>query len=197
MQGVGGAAAVCAALELLPEIAGGERRAVRIWAAAGVAGAALGPAIGGLLTQLISWQSIFVAQVPLALIPAVVVFRRGAPVVARRAGLPHIAANLALGLLSAGLAAVLFLLVLLLVEGWRMPPDRGGLRGHGDAGRGARRRAVRAARRRRAHARRGRNAARRGRRRGRSGLLPRSGLGAGRSRRSCSSAPGSRSRSAR
>jgi MFS family permease len=122
VQGVGGAAAVCAALELLPALAGGERRAVRLWAAAGVAGAALGPAIGGLLTQLISWQSIFVAQVPLALIPALVVFGRGAPVVAARAGLPHIAANIALGLLSAGLAAVLFLLVLLLVEGWRMPP---------------------------------------------------------------------------
>ena len=95
---------------------------MRIWAAAGVAGAALGPAVGGLLTQLISWQSIFVAQVPLALIPAVVVFRRGAHVVAGRAGVPHIAANVALGLLSAGLAAVLFLLVLLLVEGWRMSP---------------------------------------------------------------------------
>lgn len=122
VQGAGGAAAVCAALELLPEIAGGERRAVRVWAAAGVAGAALGPAVGGLLTQLISWQSIFVAQVPLALIPALVVYRRGTAVAARRAGLPHIAANVALGLLSAGLAAVLFLLVLLLVEGWRMPP---------------------------------------------------------------------------
>ncbi len=122
VQGFGGAAAVCAALELLPELAGGERRAVRVWAAAGVAGAALGPAVGGLLTQLISWQSIFVAQVPLALLPALVVLRRGAPLAATRAGRPHIAANLALGLLSAGLAAVLFLLVLLLVEGWRMAP---------------------------------------------------------------------------
>ena len=122
VQGVGGAAAVCAALELLPAIAGGERRAVRVWVVAGVVGAALGPAIGGLLTQLISWQSIFVLQVPLALIPALVVFGRNAPAVAGRAGLPHIAANVALGLLSAGLAAVLFLLVLLLVEGWRMPP---------------------------------------------------------------------------
>jgi hypothetical protein len=95
---------------------------VRVWAAAGIAGAAVGPAVGGLLTQLISWQSIFVVQIPLALIPALVVVSRGAPVVATRAGLPHIAANLALGLLSAGLAAVFFLLVLLLVEGWRMPP---------------------------------------------------------------------------
>jgi MFS family permease len=122
VQGVGGAAAVCAALELLPALAGGERPAVRIWAIAGVTGAALGPAIGGLLTQLISWQSIFVVQVPLALIPAVLVFNHGAAVVRARAGVPHIAANVALGLLSAGLAAVLFLLVLLLVEGWRMPP---------------------------------------------------------------------------
>jgi len=122
VQGVGGAAAVCAALELLPAITGGERRAVRVWVTAGIVGAALGPAIGGLLTQLISWQSIFVVQIPLALLPALVVFGRGAPAVARRAGLPHIAANVALGLLSAGLAAVLFLLVLLLVEGWRMPP---------------------------------------------------------------------------
>ena len=123
VQGMGGAAAVCAALELLPELAGGERRAVRVWAAAGIAGAALGPAIGGLLTQLISWQSIFVVQVPLALIPVLVVAGRGvAGDAAARAGVPHIAANIALGLLSAGLAAVLFLLVLLLVEGWRMPP---------------------------------------------------------------------------
>jgi MFS family permease len=122
VQGMGGAAAVCAALELLPELAGGEKRAVRVWAAAGIAGAALGPAIGGLLTQLISWQSIFIVQVPLALIPVLVVAGRGAPALGARAGLPNIAANVALGLLSAGLAAVLFLLVLLLVEGWRMPP---------------------------------------------------------------------------
>ena len=122
VQGVGGAAAVCAALELLPALAGGERPAVRLWAIAGVAGAALGPAVGGLLTQLISWQSIFVLQVPLALIPALVVFNLGAPAAPARAGRPHIAPNIALGLLSAGLAAVLFLLVLLLVEGWRMPP---------------------------------------------------------------------------
>ena len=82
---MGGAAAVCAALELLPELAGGERRAVRVWAAAGIAGAALGPAIGGLLTQLISWQSIFVVQVPLALIPVLVVAGRGAPAMRPRA----------------------------------------------------------------------------------------------------------------
>jgi hypothetical protein len=35
---------------------------------------------------------------------------------------PHIAANIALGLVSAALAAALFLLVLLLIEGWRLTP---------------------------------------------------------------------------
>ena len=37
-------------------------------------------------------------------------------------GRPHLAANLALGLISAALAAALFLIVLLLIEGWRQSP---------------------------------------------------------------------------
>ncbi len=37
-------------------------------------------------------------------------------------GRPHLAANLALGLVSAALAAALFLIVLLLIEGWRQSP---------------------------------------------------------------------------
>jgi hypothetical protein len=38
------------------------------------------------------------------------------------AGHPHLAANAALGLVSAALAAALFLVVLLLIEGWRLSP---------------------------------------------------------------------------
>ncbi len=38
------------------------------------------------------------------------------------AGRPHIPANAALALISAALAAALFLLVLLLIEGWRLSP---------------------------------------------------------------------------
>ena len=38
------------------------------------------------------------------------------------AGRPHVAANLALVLISAGLTAALFLIVLLLIEGWQMEP---------------------------------------------------------------------------
>lgn len=122
IQGLAGATAICAALELLPGIAGGEAGAVRSWAAAGVAGAALGPAIGGAMTELLSWQSIFFVQVPLALAPiAIIGFRREgrAP---EPAGRPHLAANVALALLSAGLTAALFLIVLLLIEGWGLSP---------------------------------------------------------------------------
>jgi predicted MFS family arabinose efflux permease len=122
LQGFAGAAAVCAALELLPQLAGGDRGAARSWAAAGIAGAALGPAIGGLLTQVFSWQAIFVVQVPMALIPLVAVGFSGERTPPTPAGRPHLAANAALALLSAGLTAALFLIVLLLIEGWRLSP---------------------------------------------------------------------------
>lgn len=123
-QALGGAAAVCAALELLPSAGGSERTAARDWAAAGAAGAALGPGVGGLLTELVSWQSIFLAQAPAAAVLCVpLVGRRSAPRRSGpRAGRPHLAANVALALVSAALAAALFLLVLMLIEGWRLTP---------------------------------------------------------------------------
>jgi hypothetical protein len=40
----------------------------------------------------------------------------------RRTGRPHLLANLALALVSAAIAGALFLLVLLLIEGWRLSP---------------------------------------------------------------------------
>ncbi|HKB51532.1 MAG TPA: MFS transporter [Solirubrobacterales bacterium] len=130
VQALGGALAVTAVLELLPASVGSERRAVAIWATAGATGAALGPAVGGLLTELVSWQSIFLLQAPLAIaagIPILAVARHEAAtgVVAaelRGAGRPHLLANLALAMVSAAIAAALFLLVLLLIEGWRLSP---------------------------------------------------------------------------
>jgi MFS family permease len=130
VQALGGAAAVTAVLELLPATVGSERRAVAIWAAAGATGAALGPAVGGLLTELVSWQSIFLLQAPLAIaagVPVLAVARHEAAtgVLAaelRRTGRPHLLANLALAMVSAAIAAALFLLVLLLIEGWRLSP---------------------------------------------------------------------------
>ncbi len=128
VQAAGGAVAVTGALELLPRALESERRAVGVWAAAGATGAAVGPAMGGILTQLVSWQSIFLVQVPLALAVGVPLLRRaradtpGAGAADRTAYRPHLAANVALALVSAALAAALFLLVLLLIEGWRRSP---------------------------------------------------------------------------
>jgi MFS family permease len=130
VQALGGAAAVTAVLELLPATVGSERRATALWATAGATGAALGPAIGGLLTQLVSWQSIFLVQVPVALaaaVPILAVARHEAAtgILAtelRRTGRPHVLANLALAMVSAAIAAALFLLVLLLIDGWGLSP---------------------------------------------------------------------------
>lgn len=130
VQALGGAAAVTAVLELLPATVGSERRAAAVWAAAGATGAALGPAVGGLLTELISWQSIFLVQAPIAIAAGVPVFavarhEAATGVIAgelRETGRPHWLANLALAMISAAIAAALFLLVLLLIEGWRLTP---------------------------------------------------------------------------
>jgi MFS family permease len=130
VQALGGAAAVTAALELLPATVGSERRAAAVWASAGATGAALGPAVGGILTELVSWQSIFLIQVPIALLAAVPILAVAKHEAAtgilqtelRRTGRPHLWANLALAMVSAAIAAALFLLVLLLIEGWRLSP---------------------------------------------------------------------------
>ena len=130
VQAVGGAMAVTAALELMPSATGSERSAATAWAAAGATGAALGPGVGGVLTELVSWQSIFLFQVPVAIgagIPLLGAARAESSRTTveqelRATGRPHLAANLALALISAAIAAALFLVVLLLIEGWRLTP---------------------------------------------------------------------------
>jgi MFS family permease len=121
-QAVGGAAAVCAALELLSTVAGSEKRAVGVWAAAGGLGAAAGPAVGGVLTDAISWQAIFLVQVPLALAALALIPRHSPKPAPLPVGRPALAANVSLALLSAALTAALFLVVLLLINGWGHTP---------------------------------------------------------------------------
>ena len=127
VQAIGGALLVCAALDLLTEIEGNDERAVRTWASAGVLGAALGPALGGILTETLGWESIFLAQAPLALLTLVAVPRLRVRPLVVPAGRPNVPANLALLLVSGALTAALFLLVLLLVDGWRIEPAVAGL----------------------------------------------------------------------
>jgi MFS family permease len=122
LQALGGAFAIAGAIELLARSRGSHARAAPLWGVAGLAGVAIGPAAGGLLTELISWQAIFAFQVPVALL---VVFAARTPRGAAERGAPgrvRLAPELALGLVSAGLTGALFLLVVLLTEGWGRSP---------------------------------------------------------------------------
>jgi MFS family permease len=137
VQAVGGAAALVAAFALLePGGAAGERGR-RLWLGAAVLAAAVGPALGGALTEAFSWRSIFLVQAPVAALAAVAALaepRRDTRPLAERAGAaappaaPGAPTRITLGpavslaLVSAALTAVLFLLVLLLVAGWDVTP---------------------------------------------------------------------------
>ncbi len=127
VQALGGALAVVVCLELLVTEYG-ERRGVATWVTAGVIGTATGPFAGGLLTEVFTWQAIFVVQVPFAAlaVPAALAVAPAAASRPDRHG-PHVRPNLTLALLSAALTAALFLLVLLLVEGWGRSPGAAAL----------------------------------------------------------------------
>ena len=122
IQAVGGALIIAGAIELIASLRGSHREAAPVWGAAGLAGLALGPALGGLLTELLSWESIFALQVPLVL---VLFAKRSDPPALlpdEARGRLELRPELALGLVSAGLTGALFLLVIMLVEGWRLTP---------------------------------------------------------------------------
>ncbi len=129
-QGLFGAVAVAAALELLI-LSTGRNRAVLLWGAAGVLGAAVGPALGGFLTEALSWQAMFALQAPVALLA--LAGARGVaqpPDTAGRTFVSHrpaLAPLVALGLAAAALSAALFLLVILLIEGWSHSPAEAAL----------------------------------------------------------------------
>ena len=130
LQGVFGAVVVAAALELLV-VAAGRDRAILLWAAAGVLGAAVGPALGGFLTEAFSWEAMFALQAPVALV-TIAALRwlppgEAAADAAVVPGRPALAPLVALALASAALSAALFLLVILLIEGWRHSPAEAAL----------------------------------------------------------------------
>jgi hypothetical protein len=127
VQAVGGAATLVAAFSLLA--AGRDAR--RLWLAAAVLASAIGPALGGALTQAFDWRAIFLVQAPVAAVAALACRTGGTVPTVRperqsRTGgtVPTVRAGVALALLSAALSAVLFLLVLLLVAGWSEEPLR-------------------------------------------------------------------------
>src|SRR4051794_24187023 len=126
-QALGGAAGLATVFELLGGTSG---RGRQLWLGAAVYATAIGPAIGGALTQAFSWRAIFVFQVPIGIAGAIAVL--AGPAHAREVAEPAPRQEermrftwrpaLAVGLVSASLSAVLFLLVLLLVAGWNISP---------------------------------------------------------------------------
>jgi MFS family permease len=132
-QGILGAVVVAAALELLV-LVNGRSRALGLWAAAGVLGSAVGPALGGFLTEALSWQAMFALQAPVALVTIAGLLGVPRAASAAAAGAravggdrPALAPLVALGLASAALSAALFLLVIMLIEGWRHSPGEAAL----------------------------------------------------------------------
>lgn len=125
VQALGGAGGLVAAFALLDGGRPGPGR--RMWVAASVFGIAVGPALGGALTQAFSWRAIFLAQAPIVLPGLLVALQVARTEVAQpdrdraSSSLP-LRPAIALALLSASLTAVIFLVVLLLVSGWSIEP---------------------------------------------------------------------------
>ena len=134
VQGLGAALLLLGALPLTRRLAATPERGSALWTGAGVLGAALGPALGGVLTELLGWRSIFLVQAPfaaLAVVVALVLGRSGGETAPAAAGAPDSdpggarrrrAAGAALALASAALVGLLFLAVVMLVDVWRLSP---------------------------------------------------------------------------
>jgi predicted MFS family arabinose efflux permease len=123
VQGVGAALLLTGSLPILATLLG-ETRARMAWSYAATVGLAIGPALGGLLTEVFDWRAIFLIQAPIAVAALAVAIspaaRTTAAVSAR--GRPAIWPNLGLLFLSGGLVGALFLSVLLVIEVWRFSP---------------------------------------------------------------------------
>jgi predicted MFS family arabinose efflux permease len=91
-------------------------------------GAAVGPALGGALTQAFDWRAIFVAQVPLAAAAIAATVRAPAPLPDARPEGRHpararrLVSGASLALISAALVGALFLAVVLMIDGWGHEP---------------------------------------------------------------------------
>jgi MFS family permease len=129
VQGLGAALLLAASLPLLVALAGSSERAVSTWVTAGTIGVAVGPALGGILTEAFDWRAIFAVQAPVAVAALVAALHprsRWAPAEAASSsgGLPF-GAGMGLVLVFAALVGALFLAVLLVVTVWDYGPLAG------------------------------------------------------------------------
>jgi MFS transporter len=120
VQGVGAALLLVGALPVLGRAQ---------WTAAGTFGLALGPALGGVLTQAFDWRAIFIAQAPVAALGLVGLVRARTDADAEEGWSSSLKrtlpANACLGLLFGALVGALFLAVLLVISVWDYSPIAG------------------------------------------------------------------------
>ncbi len=120
VQGVGAALLLSGALPVI---------GARTWTLAGTYGLAVGPALGGVLTQAFDWRAIFVAQAPVAAVALLGVSRSKPEDVAIEGWRPSLRrtlpANTCLGLLFGALVGALFLAVLIVITVWSYSPIGG------------------------------------------------------------------------
>ncbi len=130
-QGLGGALLLAAALPIIGALTGSAARGRIWWGAAGTLGAVLGPAAGGLVTELFDWRAIFIAQAPVAVIALVALADprvRGLATEGRSSRTrSRLWPNLGLALAFGALVGALFLAVLMIVTAWGMGPLAGAL----------------------------------------------------------------------
>ncbi|MEU7143711.1 DHA2 family efflux MFS transporter permease subunit [Nocardia sp. NPDC046473] len=129
-QGVGGALLIPVTLSMLTTTfveSAARARALAVWSAVGAAGAASGPVIGGLLTQLAGWRWVFFVLAPLGvvgMIGAIRVLPRQVSGTAR-SRLDMVGALL----VTAGITGVVLAIMRSAAVGWTAPTVLGSLLG--------------------------------------------------------------------
>jgi MFS family permease len=131
VQGLGAALLLAGSLPVLAALTGSTAAGGSVWTLAGTFGAALGPALGGVLTQAFDWRAIFAAQAPVAALALLVAVRIRPGPVLDEGWRPSLArtlpANICLGLVFGALVGALFLAVLLVISVWSYSPIGGAL----------------------------------------------------------------------
>jgi predicted MFS family arabinose efflux permease len=129
VQGAGAALLLVGSLPVLAALMGSAARGATMWTVAGTFGAAVGPALGGVLTQVFDWRAIFAFQAPVAGLGLIGAVRARVDAVAEEGYTPRLSrrlpANVCLGLIFGALVGVLFLSVLLVITVWGHSPIGG------------------------------------------------------------------------
>jgi len=128
LQGVGAALLLPAALSILTTSYDGHQRAraLAAWGAIASSGMAVGLLVGGLLTELIGWQAIFLINVPIGLVVLALAAHTLMPAAGGRASLSALDGRGAL-LLVSGLVVALYAISEADDQGWGSLATLGGL----------------------------------------------------------------------